>query len=370
MGKQQGNQGAAPSYPFVGVHSGQVMTVLGPVPVEELGVTLTHEHILSDFGCNGPAPEEASRKHNFFLPVSITNLGQIRMAPILNRDNQMLGDVELAAEEVARFRNFGGRTIVEVTNLGVGRDPQGLQQVSRRSGVQIVMGSGFYIGASHSQLMRTMSSADIADRIVAELTEGVAGTGARPGIIGEVAIDQEFTSEEEKSLRGAAQAARRTQVPLSVHMVGNIPNEHPTRALDIIEEEGADLRHMVFCHVQLHSRSFEAQAALADRGVFLGYDGISCDFDWGKRGVGPSDEENAADIGRLIAAGYLHHILLSHDIHLKIMLTRYGGYGYAYILQRFVNRLRAHGVTGEQIRVLLEDNPRRLFSSRYRAGQV
>jgi len=357
----------AASYPDVGVQSGQVMTVLGPVPVEDLGITLTHEHILSDFGCNGPEPEEASRKHLFHQPVTMQILGEIRMAPILNRDNQMFTDVDLAAEEVAKFGHYGGKTIVEVTNFGVGRDPLGLQQVSRRSGVQIIMGTGFYIGASHEESMRSMSADDIAEKIVLELTEGVPGTGVRPGIIGEIAIDLEFTPVEEKSLRGAARAARRTQVPLCVHMVGNIPAEHPTRALDIIEEEGADLRHMLFCHVQLHSHDTDAQIALADRGVFLGYDGISCDFDWGKRGVGPCDEENAADIKKLIDAGYLQHILLSHDIHLKIMLTRYGGFGYAYILKRFVNRLRSHGVTDEQIETMLVGNPLRLFSSRHPA---
>ena len=366
MGIKNTGNDDSPVYPSIGVNSGQVMTVLGPEPVEDMGITLTHEHILSDCGCNGPAPEEASRKSIFFQPVKMEILGEIRMLPQCNRDNQMLTDVDLAAEEVAKFRHWGGETIVEVTNLGLGRDPLGLQQVSRRSDVRIIMGSGFYISASHSDLMQAMSVDDIAEEIVCDVTKGVPGTGVRAGIIGEIAIDLEFNADEEKSLRGAARAAKRTQVPLSVHLPGAVPQDYAPRVLDIVEEEGADLKHMVFCHVQLHSRGFEDQAALAERGVFLGYDGISCDFDWGIRGVAPSDEENAVDIKRLIDAGYLHHILLSHDVHIKIMLTRYGGFGYAYILRRFVNRLRAHGVTDEQIETLLIRNPRRLFSSKHR----
>jgi phosphotriesterase-related protein len=57
-----------PTYPGIGVHSGHVMTVLGPIPVEDLGVTLTHEHILSDVGCVASEPDEASRKDLFNRP--------------------------------------------------------------------------------------------------------------------------------------------------------------------------------------------------------------------------------------------------------------------------------------------------------------
>ncbi len=361
----------APAIPGIGVHSGQVMTVLGPTPVEELGLTLTHEHILSDCGCNGPEPLEASRAALFHKPLTMDILGEVRLLPQCNRDNQRLNDLDLMASEVEQFRFWGGRTIVEVSLDGLGRDPVGLQMVSRRTGVQIVMGAGYYIEFSHPAQVRRMSADDIADEIVRDLTEGVPGNGVRAGIIGEIGIDMDFTAEEEKSLRGAARAARRTQVPLTIHVPGGSMRFHDYRAriMDIVEEEGASLEHTIIDHVQLHPKSIESQLAIAERGAFLGYDSISCSFHWGMRGRGPSDDESAADIKRLIDAGYLSHILLSHDVHLKIMLTKYGGWGYAYILKHFVKRLREYGVTDEQITTMLVDNPKRLFSSRYRRGQ-
>jgi phosphotriesterase-related protein len=256
---------------------------------------------------------------------------------------------------------------------GVGRDPLGLQMVSRRTGIQVVMGAGYYIELAHPLEVRSMSADDIADEIeiVRDLTEGVPGTGVQAGIIGEIGIDMDFTAEEEKSLRGAAKAAGRTQVPMSIHVPGGSTRSHEYRAriMDIVEEEGASLEHTIMDHVQIHPKSIESQVAIAERGAFLGYDGISCGFDWGVRGIGPGDEESAADIKHLIDAGYLHHILLSHDVHLKIMLTPYGGWGYAYILRRFVHRLRAHGVTDQEITTMLVENPKRLFSSRYRRGK-
>jgi len=347
-----------------GVHSGQVMTVLGPMQVGEMGVTLTHEHILCDVGCNGPEPAEATRKALFHRPLSMEILGEARLLPMCNRDNQRLTDLDLAVAEVQKFGWQGGKTILEMTLEGIGRDPLGLQMVSRRTGVAVVMGAGFYIEAAHPARVRHMSADNIAEEIVRDLTVGVADTGVRAGIIGEIGIDQDFSSDEEKSLRGAARAAGLTQVPMAVHTPGGIPliHDYRMRILNILEEEGASLRHVILNHVQLHPRSLDSQIALAQRGAFLGYDGISCDFDWGQRGRGQSDDAAAADIKALIDAGFLRQIVLSHDVHLKIMTTAYGGWGYTYILRRFIHRLQEYGVTDEQIAVMLVENPRRLFS--------
>ena len=68
-------------------------------------------------------------------------------------------------------------------------------------------------------------------------------------------------------------------------------------------------------------------------------------------------------IKRLIDMGFLKHVLLSQDVFLKMMLTRYGGFGYAYVLKHFAPRLRRHGVTDDQIKTMLVDNPRRVFSA-------
>jgi phosphotriesterase-related protein len=360
---------AQPAFSDVGVHSGKVMTVEGPIPVEDLGLTLTHEHILCDYGCNGPEPAEASRKHLFHRPLTIDILGAVRALPMSNRDNQRMTDVELLSSEVSDFFHLGGRSIVEVTLEGAGRDALGLQQVSRRSRVNIVMGAGFYIEAGHPPRLKGMSADAIADEVVRDLTEGIPGTSVRAGIIGEIGIDVDFTAEEEKNLRAACRASARTGVPLSIHTPGGSekPHEYRRRILDIVEEEGADIRHTILDHVIIRPVDFESQLEFAERGAFLGYDGISCDFDWGIRGSGSCDHEVARDVKRLIDAGFVNHVLLSHDIHLKIMTTRYGGNGYGHILKGFTRRLHEQGVTDDQIRVMLVDNPRRLFSAHYRA---
>ncbi len=355
-----------PTFPGIGVRSGQVMTVLGPIPVEDLGVTLVHEHILNDVGANGPEPPEASRKGLFHRPLTMDILGEVRALPQSNRDNQLLTDIDLMSSEVAQFAHLGGHSFVDPTTDGIGRDVRGLQLVSRRSGVNIIASAGYYVELSHPPKLKDMSADDIADEVVRDLTEGVPGTGVRAGCIGEIGIDKDFTAQEEKNLRGACRASARTQVPLSIHTIGASPPDTRRRVLDIVGEEGADVRHTIMDHMTLRPNDFESQLEIADRGAFLGYDTISSDFDWGFRGSGLCDHEIAADVKRLIDAGFIGHILLSQDVHLKIMLTAYGGGGYGYILRTFLPRLRELGITDEQIHTILVKNPRRCFSSRYR----
>lgn len=357
-----------PAYPGIGVHSGQVMTVLGPIAVEDLGVTLVHEHILSDVGGNGPEPVEAARKALFHHPLTIDILGDVRALPQSNRDNQLLTDVDLMASEVAKYGQSGGRSMVDpTTDALMGRDVGGLQEISRRSGVNIIASAGHYIELFHPPELKGMSADDIADEVVRDLTEEIPGTGVRAGSIGEIGIDKDFSPQEEKNLRGAARASARTHVPLSIHTIGVSAPDTRRRVLDIVEEEGADVRHTMMDHMTIRPTGFDTQLELASRGAFLGYDSVSSDFEWGERGSGLCDHEIAADVKRLIDAGFINQVLLSHDLHLKIMLTAYGGGGYGYILRTFVPKLRAHGITDEQITTLLVENPRRYFAARYRA---
>ena len=203
-----------------------------------------------------------------------------------------------------------------------------------------------------------MSLEAIAAEIEQDVVEGV--DGVRAGIIGEIGISKDFTPEEEKVLRGAARAQQATGVPLEVHLPGW--ERHAGRVLDVVAEEGGDLRKTVLCHMNPSGQDFAYQADFASReslarirhdrhGLLL------------RRPAGPVafDQENAEAIGRLRDAGLLGSVLISQDVFIKIQLVRYGGTGYAHILDHFVPRLRRHGFTEQDIRMLLVDNPQRVF---------
>jgi phosphotriesterase-related protein len=99
--------------------------------------------------------------------------------------------------------------------------------------------------------------------------------------------------------------------------------------LDAVESEDADLRHVVLCHMNPSLHDPQYQRSLADRDAFIEYDMIGMDYFYAdQQAQSPSDEENAIAICRLVDDGYLNSILMSQDVFLKMMLVRYGGFGY------------------------------------------
>jgi phosphotriesterase-related protein len=342
------------------VRSGKVMTVTGPVPVDQLGMTLMHEHILNDCRCWWHAPKTKERQYLAESFVCIEILGELRQDPFVNKHNITLDDEPLAIAELKAFAAEGGRTVVEPTCQGIGRDPRALRRISEATGLNIVMGAGYYLGSSHPEKVAAMTAEQIADEIVREATQGADGSDVRIGLIGEIGVSSDFTAGEEKSLRGAAQAQVRTGLPLMVHLPGWFRLGH--RVLDVVAEEGGDLRHTVLCHMNPSHDDQPYQQELAARGAFIEYDMIGMDFFYADQQVQcPSDEEAARAIVKLVEARYTDRILLSHDVFLKMMLTRYGGNGYAYIPRHFLPRLRRHGLSEPILNRMMRDNPRSVF---------
>jgi phosphotriesterase-related protein len=348
--------------PFpLGTQSGFAMTVLGPLAVEKLGVTLMHEHILLDASGKWVPPCCCSERHMAEMPVKIENLGELQHNPLMSRDNCQLFDADLAIEELMKYRALGGETVVDPTNIGIGRDPKALQRISRLTGLNIIMGTGFYLEPSHPDYVKTHSLETLTDQIIYD----VGGFSDKPevvaGLIGEIGVSAAFTPNEEKSLRAAGRASARTGVPMQIHLPGWERYGH--KVLDILAEEGTLLRNVVLCHMNPSFADKNYQRTLAGRGAYLEYDMIGMSYFYADENAqSPSDEDNARAIRELIDDGFIQQVLLSQDVFLKTMLTKFGGQGYGYILKHFVPRLRRHGVTGEQLETLLIGNPKRVFS--------
>lgn len=338
-----------------------VMTVSGPVPVEDLGIALMHEHLSVEVPAAArPLDLEAAALRDQLVEPRL--LALLRENPYACRDNCTPPTVETTVAEVADFVRRGGRTIVDVTGWNIGRDPGRLGEVSRLAGVQIVMGTGLYLGRTHPEAAAALDDAGICELIVGEWREGVStagGTSIRPGIIGEVGVSVDFTPRERISLRGSAMAQLATGMPLMVHLPGWRRVAHDV--LDECESVGVDPRSVILAHMDPSWSDAEYQRSLAARGAHLEFDGIGMGINYPGEGESPSEAEIARAVLALADAGFADRILLSHDVFLKIQLRTYGGNGLAHVLRSFLPRLVQLGLDGGEVARFLTDHPRRAF---------
>ncbi|MFC1984492.1 phosphotriesterase-related protein, partial [Chloroflexota bacterium] len=205
--------------------TGKVQTVLGIIDADSLRVTLPHEHLLVDLTMYFVEPTEASEKVMVHEPISLENLSWIRIHSHNNWDNMRLTDEKITIKEALLYKGAGGDTIVELSNVGMARDPLGLARIARATGLNVVMGSGYYVGVSHPSELAAKTEEEITEEIVRDITVGVGETGVRAGIIGEIGCSVPLEEDERKVLRASAVAQQRTGAAINIH---------PSRGKDLV----------------------------------------------------------------------------------------------------------------------------------------
>ncbi len=337
-----------------------VNTVLGEVNSDELGVVLMHEHLYANNSGWWHCPSCSKRMHLAEEKVNIGILTDLRMDPFVNKDNLLLNDVDCVIKELIEYRELGGSTIVDPTNIGIGRDPDVIKQIAVSTGLNIILGSGFYLEPTHPDYVKKMDEEDISQLIQKEYYEGIENSDVKIGIIGEIGISKDFTDEERKVLVGASRAAAKTGVPLSVHLPGW--ERLGGQILDVAYENGCQEGQVILCHMNPSFDDIRYQIELAERGAWIEYDMIGMDFFYADQDAQcPYDTENAKAIKLLVDEGFGHRILLSQDVFIKMMLKSYGGNGYSYILKYFKERLIKAGLTSEQFMSIMTINPKSCF---------
>jgi phosphotriesterase-related protein len=343
-----------------------VRTVLGDIPAADLGVTMCHEHLLVRLAqLSFREPSDPRDRAMAGRPISIDMLGWLQWNWMSNLDNLDLDSESLAIAELAMFREAGGRSLVDCTLPGIGRDPLALARISRATGVNVVMGSGYYVEATHPAAVAAISAEAIADEIIREVRHGVDDTGIRAGSIGEIGSSWPITSEETKVFRAAGLAQAELGCGLSVH-----PGRHPDspfQVIEILRDAGADMERVVVGHVERTVMEHDRLRQIGDAGCFIEYDlfgmEVTATHPYQAAGIDiPSDAQRLDSISALVRAGYGNRILVSHDVCTKHRTRRYGGLGYDHIVRDIVPWMRLRGFDPASIDRILVDNPRRAFA--------
>lgn len=336
--------------------SERVMTVKGPIDPGIIGKTMTHEHMLWDQRCWWKGdPEEISLREFVHSKVSIENLGRIYYNAHLHLDNIQQYSPDVAIEEIMHYKKAGGSTVVDVSSCGLGRDPNALLAISEASGVNIVMGSGYYIASAQPDEVKKMNAEEIAQMIVSEFRNGVGYTGVRPGVIGEIGISDFDNPYEIKMLKAAALAQKMVGAALFIHQP--IFDTKANAILDIIEAEGVDISKVVMCHCDPTLDQVDYHDSIAKRGAFIEYDQFGLEFLALEGFFLPRDIDRIRAIRKQIDRGNLPRILVSQDVCFKICLVQYGGWGYGHILRDILPIMRREGFSEAEIDTITIDNP-------------
>jgi len=340
---------------------GKVLTVRGHIDPDQLGTCITHEHILFDWGLTyWTEPTTDEERALADAPIRLDNRGILQRNPFLIKENFWQESVHDAIREIADFKASGGGTIVEVTPIAQGRDPAGLRRVSEATDVHIVANTGFYIEAGHPVYLAEKSVDELADILVRDIEDGIGDTGVRAGFMGDVGTTKGVTANEEKSLRAVARAHLRTGVPMGIHV--DPSDRQGLRVTEILFSEGVRPERIVLEHLD-EQPVHDYQLAVAETGCYLEFDTWGSEFYYGPpySVPEPRDIERAESIKFLIDHGHLEQLLVAQDVWLRQLMKKYGGEGYDSFFRYGIPRLRMAGVTDEQIRVMLVDNPRRLL---------
>ncbi len=343
--------------------TGKALTVLGPIDPNDLGMTITHEHLLIELGAAYVPPVNEEGERQAEEPLALDNLGWVSVNWASSKDNLVYQDVETAKREVAHYKNAGGQSLVDATTVGIERDPEALAEISRASDVNIIMGAGFYVGPSHPKDFSDRSVDSVTEEIIRDVQVGVGDTGIRCGIIGEIGCSWPWTDDEKKSVTAAVAGQRATGAPLLIPPGRD--QKAPAEIVNLIDREGGDLSRTIMSHVDIRIHEREILRELATTGIYIEFDTFGLNTPFQPHALElfmPSDSQRITKVKWLIEDGHLERIVLAHDICTKHRQRTYGGHGLDYIPANVTNWMKIQGITQAQINTMLIENPRRVLT--------
>ena len=306
------------------------MTVMGPIPASEMGITLAHEHILVDF-------------------IGADSSGYHRWV----REDVL----EKALPFMEALKAEGCRTFMECTPAYLGRDPLLMKSVAEKTGLNILTNTGFY-GARNNKFIPSrafqMSPEEIAAEWIAEFRAGIEGTGVRPGFI-KMAVDRNdsLLPMHEKLIRAAAMAHLETGLVIVSHTGTDKP---AFDQLEILREYEVSPEAFIWTHAQ--NGTLEGWVRAARMGTWIALDGA------GENRI----QEYASNLAALKAEGLLDHVLISHDSGWYRVGEENGGRynGYTTIFRQLIPALQEKGFTDDDMDRLLSRNPAKAFTIQVR----
>lgn len=298
-----------------------IMTILGPIVPEELGICLPHVHLL----CDPPGADEDHR----------------------------LTDVDSAESEIEAFITMNGRSLVECSTRDAGRIVAPLLEIAGWVPAHLISVTGRHNHRYASEMPNALDKAGLAQEFVSELTTGIESTTAKAGVIKVGTSLNEISEVERITIQAVAEAHVATGAPVTSH------TENGSMALELIESlgiNGVPANRVVVGHVDRIHMPMDTHTEIARTGAFLQFDQIGKTDHY-------TDQMRAERVVELIDAGFGDQILLSLDYASRSLLVSYDGKpGLPYLSEWFMVLLLEAGLEAPDVRRLVIDNPARALT--------
>ena len=275
-------------------------------------------------------------------------------------DNLVLEDPDDTIDELRALHAAGGRAVVDLTLEGMGRRIDELPAIAQATGVTICVGCGWYVQEVHPPEIAGKSVEELAVMLLAELRDGIDGTGIRPALIGEIGTNHPPTEAEWRNVRAAGRAGAESGAAVNVHL--SFRGADGIDVLAALVEEGMPPDRCILSHMDERlDRGYHREVAQA--GAILEYDTFGSDFLYGTPRVrNPSDVERLEMAAWLLSEGYADQLVLACDTWTKANLRRNGGYGYEHLFRRIVPALQdLSGADDATMETIVVHTPRRLL---------
>lgn len=278
----------------------------------------------------------------------------IDLSSIKNDDDCNLNSKEETIKEFKKLYNSGIKNILDMTNIGIGRNIEYVEDVRENTGLNIVYGTGFYKEPFLPDYVATKNVDELSKIIVDELINGIDGTNIKAGFIGEIGSSKDIMTDLElKVFEASIKAAKETGAVISTHTtLGTYAMEQ----LDLFKKHNMDLDKIIIGHMDI-SGNLDIIIKLISEGINIGFDTI------GKNNYFP-DSKRVLFLKEIEKAGFIDKVVLSMDITRKSNMEYRGGIGYNYIIDKFIPMMKNEGLSDESIDKLLNSNIQRIFKWR------
>jgi phosphotriesterase-related protein len=314
-----------------------VETTGGPIDVEDLGLTLIHEHFRTT--------DEA---------------GRFQFPHLYDEDEEW----ERAIADAEAVKGHGVKTVVEPSAMFLHRDAAFSKRVADASGLQVVLATGIYTYEHLPQFLLNRDEDAIAAIFVHEIENGIQGTGIKPAFIKCAADEPGLTPNIEKIHRAAARASVQTGKPIMAHSrpaSGTGPEQ-----MRIFDEEGVDPGKVQIAHTGDTDDLGYIEKLLAT-GCWIGMDRYGLD-------IFLPTQQRQATVLALLEQGHADRMFLSQDycstidwfpreVQDYLKQNEVPKWSMTFLFEEVIPELKERGMTDDQLEQMMVENPKRWLGS-------